>query len=457
MAGTGYDQYLTQSQQLRQQQLLAPQLRQSLELLQTPALELRALIRRELEKNPTLEEDPGRDTPLEIESAGADNATPAPDEKLELNDGEYERLARVDDDWREFFQQAGAARPAGPEAEERRQFMLDSLTQSATLQAHLNDQLGLLDLGPDDRGLAAMLIGCINDDGYLKTTLGELAETTDAPPEALERALRAVQELDPIGVGARDLPECLLLQMNRLGPTDTLAERMVRHHLEDLAAQRHADIAAALGVPVRAVYDAAVFIATLEPKPGRAFSADAPAYITPEVSVQRVGDEWVVQTDRDQLPHLRISKHYRRLMEDPATPPETRQYIREKIAAGAQLLKAIRQRQQTLGDLAREIVRVQADFFEHGVSHLKPLVMADVAKKIGVHETTVSRAVNGKYLQTPRGVYELKYFFTPGYTRADGVTLSNRSVKETIRQLIAAEAPAQPLSDQEIMRALPRR
>jgi RNA polymerase sigma-54 factor len=429
---------------------MAPQMRQSLEFLQVPMLELRALIRKEIEQNPTLEEKADDHTPLEIEpgEGGAADAAEAASEE------EYRKLAAIDASWREYFRTAGASRGPSAEEEERRQHFLDSLTREVSLQEHLIQQLDLTDLADADRQVAVMLIGSLNDDGYLNITLGELSETTGLPVDALERVLRAVQDLDPPGVASRDLPECLRIQLARSGRGDGIETRIVDHHLADLAAMKHADIARALGVPVADIHHAARLIGTLEPRPGRAFGGDAPAYVLPDVTVAKSGDEYTVTLNNERLPRVRISKHYRQLMEDPATPKETRAYIRDKIRAGAFLLRSIHQRQETIANIAREIVRVQRDFLEHGVSHLRPLVMAEIAKVLGVHETTVSRAVSGKYMQTPRGLFEMKFFFTPGYQAADGQMLSNKAIKDAIEEIVAAEDVAKPLADDAIARTL---
>lgn len=446
-------QSLVQAQQQRMQQILAPQMRQSLEFLQVPILELRALIQKEMELNPVLEEKTPDNKPLEIEPAmnGPDNR-----EELDFKE-EYEKLARLDDEWREYFHQAGSMRPHTPEDEEKHQFFMESLTQSETLQEHLLRQLGLTDLREQDYALATMLIGSINEDGYLNVTLGELAETAGHPLADLERVLRAVQDMDPVGVGARDLTECLLLQIERMGVAESNAARIIRDHLEPLAARRYADIGKALGLTLEQVRAAAAFIATLEPRPGRLVHADTTAYVVPEVSVQKVGDEYTVSMNKEHLPHVRISKHYRQLIESPDTPEETKSYIRDKIRAGVFMIKSIEQRQQTIRNIAVEIVAVQRDFFEHGVSHLRPLVMSAISEKLGIHETTVSRAIAGKYMQTPRGVFELKYFFNPGYRTAGGESVSNKTIKDVIQQLVDEEDFSAPLSDQAITEQLKAR
>ena len=437
-------------QQQRQQMLLAPQLRQSLELLQVPVLELRTLVQQELERNPTIEEKPADNEQVEVEPGAEERATA---EDLEFQD-EFKKLAELDDEWRDYFRQTQASRPYNADEEAKREFLMNSLTRPESLQAHLLYQLHLAGLPDHDQKIGELIIGSINDDGFLTTPPEEMAAAGGYVVAEIEHVLAVIREFDPIGVAARDLQECLLLQLERLGKKDSLAAHIVQSHLEELGAKKFAQIAKAQKVTLEAVQTAAQLIATLEPKPGRRFNAEEPTYVTPEVMVQKVRGEYVVLMDNEQMPHLSISKHYRQLMEDPATSREVRAYIREKIRAGAFLIKSIQQRQQTIFRIATEIIKVQHDFLEHGVASLKPLTMAQVATIIGVHETTVSRAIANKYMLTPRGLFEMKYFFTPGYQGADGQTVSNKVIKDAIAQMVAAEDSAHPLSDQLIVAKL---
>lgn len=430
--------------------VLAPQLRQSLELLQVPMLELRTLVRQEMEQNPTLEEQPQEEIEqIEIE--------PTADKTAEEDSGikdEFEKLARLDEEWRDYFNQNQSSNRYSSEEAARRQYFLDSLSQPESLQQHLMNQLTLAGLPGTDHQIGELLIGSVNDEGFLASTLDELATTTGFPVAELERVLTIVQEFDPIGVAARDLRECLLLQLRRLGKGDSIAAAVVDHHLDDLGARRFADIARALKLPIEDIHDASRLIATLEPKPGRIFASDATSYVTPEVVVQRVDGEYVIILNNDQIPRLHISDHYRQLMSDDQTSSEVKTYIRDKVRAGLFLIKSINQRQQTIYNIAKEIVDVQREFLEHGVTHLRPLTMAQVATIVGIHETTVSRAIANKYMQTPRGTFEMKYFFTPGYRTSDGQAVSNKAIKDAISKLVAEEDPAQPLSDQEMVKRL---
>jgi RNA polymerase sigma-54 factor len=441
---------LTQSQQL--QMVLAPQLRQSLEMLQLPILELRALIQQEMEQNPTLEEG-AIDTPtLEIEpTATAEDNRKA--EELDF-EKEYEALAKLDDEWRDYFFQDLQSRPYSSDGEEKRQFLLDSLPQQESLQEHLLAQLGLAGLSEEDKRTGELIIGSINDDGYLTAGLEELAVSANTNLDHLENVLAIIQDFHPTGVGARDLRECLLLQLERLDQGDALAAEIVRRCLDKLAGRKYADIARACKCSMDDVEAAVHTIESLDPKPGRLYSDEQANYVLPEVVVQKIDGRYVIVLNDDQLPHVRISKHYRRLMADENTTEEVKRYIRDRIRSGAFMIKSIHQRQKTIYRIASEIVEAQTDFLDHGVSRLRPLTMAEVARTVGVHETTVSRAVNGKYMQTPAGIFEMKYFFTPGIRTADGTQISNKSVKDMIATLVANENKANPLSDQELMEHL---
>ena len=443
-------QFLAQTQSQRQLMVLAPQLRQSLELLQVPILELRTLVQQEMQQNPTLEEKLPQNEQVEVEPGSSE-----PEDTPELDFKEqFKVLARLDDEWREYFQQTQATHHYSAEDAQKRQFFFDSIAQPKSLQEHLSSQVALAGLSETDRPVADLLIGSINDDGYLTTSIEDLSLATGFDVARLRELLEVIQEFDPIGVGARDLKECLLLQLQRLGKEDSVVASIVRDHLDELGARKYANVAKALKISVEEVQHAAHFIGTLEPKPGRMFTAEAPAYVLPEVVVKKVGDEYIIILNRDQIPHLFISKHYRALMDDAGTSQEVKTYVRDKIRAGALLIKSIHQRQQTIYRIAFEIVRVQREFLEHGISHLKPLTMVEIASLLGIHETTVSRAIANKYMQTPRGTFEMKYFFTPGYKNADGVEVSNKTIKDTIAQIVAGEDTMNPLSDQAMVAML---
>jgi len=437
------EQRFDQTQSLLQQQTIAPQMQQSLQLLQTPTLELRHLIQQELEANPTLE-DEGNEVSLE------DAVGPSEDDDF---DREFAELSQLDEEWREYMAQSRMSAPRREDAEEKHQFVMDSIVEPVTLQEHLLEQLNVSDVSKREREVAEMLVGNIDENGFLQVDLEDLSFDMGIPFGELEAARELVQSFDPVGVGASDLRECLLIQLQRLGKQHSLEYRIVDHYLDDLARKRYPQIAKRLSVTPEQITKAAEFIATLDPRPGSRFGGDTNTYVNPDVTVENVGGEWVVTMNNEQVPRLRISNAYKDLMAK-GDGREARSYIRDKIRAGKFLIKSIHQRQQTIQAIASEIVERQRDFLEHGASRLKPMNMAQVADKVGVHETTVSRAVSGKYMSTPHGVYEMKYFFTTGYETEDGESLSNTSVKQSLADLIAHEDPRKPYSDQRLVEEL---
>jgi len=445
---------LHQVQRLSLQQILAPQLQQSLHLLQVPTLELNALVHEELQQNPLLEEVSKDEPRVEVDAESeTDAATAAAKEDQDFKQ-EFEVLSKLDDEWREYFAQTSSFRGRSPEQEEQRQHFFDSIVQQESLQQHLLQQLNFTGVSDEERKVAEFLIGSINDDGYLRTPLEELAVSSGLPLEQLQKAIELIQTFHPVGVGARDLKECLLIQLDRLGKSESIEAVIVNQHLDDLGHKRFPEIARALGLTVEQVQRISNFISTLEPKPGRMFSTEQQQYVAADVVVQLVSGDYVVLLNDEQIPHLRISNTYKELMASGDKPSEAKEYIRDKIRAGKFLIKSIYQRQQTIYNIAKVIVDRQREFLDKGISCLKPLTMAQVAEVVGVHETTVSRAVANKYMQTPQGLFEMKYFFTPGFETASGVAMSNTSVKDEISQLIEREDPTKPLSDQEIVAIL---
>jgi RNA polymerase sigma-54 factor len=435
---------LSQTQSLSQQQVLAPQLQQSLQILQAPMLELRALIQSEIEANPTIEVE---DSEPKIEDK---------QREAEEFDAEFDRLSKLDEEWRDYMSQNASYAKRNADDEERRQFFFDSLSEEQTLQQHLLEQLRGTDLPKAEMQLGELLIGNIDDVGFLTTTPEEISKNTGLEAEDLARVLEIVQTFHPVGVGARDLRECLLIQLKRIGKENSLEWKIVANHLEDLGKKRFPEIARRCGTTVDCVQRGANFIATLDPKPGQIFSPDPNHYVLPDVTVEKIAGEWQISLNGDQIPHLRISNTYKDLMAQ-QNKEDVRDYIRDKIRSGKFLIKSIHQRQQTISNIAHEIVKRQMEFLEEGPSGLKPMTMVQIADAVGVHETTVSRAISGKYMATPHGVFEMKYFFTPGYQTAGGESMSNTSVKGVIADLVAREDGKNPLSDKEIVELLEKR
>jgi RNA polymerase sigma-54 factor len=462
------------------QQVLAPQLQQSLALLQAPTLELKALVEQELQQNPVLEEivvdEQEQEDKLPREGdtaviaqgdtqmmAQADPSEPPSDLKFDpatekpasepVDDfqAEFERLTQLDQEWRDHFAETSIPIKASAEDEEKRQFMFDSLASGTSLQEHLLEQVRLSEITDEQRPIAEMIIGNIDDYGYLKATAEELAFATNIPQEKILEVLSIIQTFHPAGVGARDLRECLMLQFERQNRTNTLEYRIVKDYMDALGKRRLPEIARGLDEDVVDIQKAVGRIGLLEPRPGRAFLPDNDQYVVPEVFVIKQGEEFVITTNNEQIPHLRISNTYKDLMAQADSSPEVREYIREKIRAGKFLIKSLHQRQTTILNIAKEIVHRQREFMDKGVAFLKPLTMVQVAEVVGVHETTVSRAVSSKYMQTPQGIFEMKYFFTSGIQTASGEGMSNTSVKDMIAEIFKSEDTSKPLSDQEVV------
>ena len=445
-----------QTPQMRQEMKLAPRMLQALRFLQVPWPELRELVRAELESNPVLEEKLG-DGEAALPASEPLAAT-ASDEVDQENDFEPDDFGREIDTLEQMLEPRPLAGAPGtpapsPEAEEKRQFFLDSITAPPSLHAHLEEQLNESGLDEAQKQAGAYVIGNVDDNGWLAADVAEIARDSGASEAAVRAALAVVQEFDPPGVAACDLKECLLIQLRRAGHGDgSPAARLVAEHLEELGSQTAAQLAQATGLDEPAVAAALKAIAALDPKPGLKFSAPPAVYVTPEVDIRKTAaGTYVVEPVRDALPRLRISAEYEAMLEDPETAAEAKKYLVEKIRAGRFVVDSLHQRRTTIRRIAEEIAAAQGDFFEHGISKLKPMTMG---AKLGVHETTVGRAVAGKYARTPQGVFELRFFFTGGLKTADGGSISTEAVKEAVAKIIAREDLRKPLSDQAIAEKL---
>jgi len=445
---------MQQTQNLALHQILSPQLQHSLLILQTPLLELRNLVQQEMETNPVLEELP--DQPATDERSDAE---PSTDDNF--ND-EFQKLASLDEEWRDYMAQSASyssdGRRGSREAQDKRQFLFDSIPVQETLQQNLVGQLNQSVLSASDRKAAELIIGNIDDNGFLQSTPEEMSLNSGIPQEDFEKMLALIQSFYPAGVGARDLRECLLIQLQRGGKERGLEYRIVSEHMEDLGRRRFPEIARRMGISVEEVQKAADNIARLNPRPGQVFAAAPQNYVLPDVVVEKIDGDYQIILNNEQIPHLRISNLYKDIIASGnAQSSDVKNYVRDKIRSGKFLIRSIHQRQETIFNIAQQIVSRQLEFLDHGPSHLKPMNMAEVADAVGVHETTVSRAVSGKYMATPQGVFEMKYFFTSGYQTATGESLSNTSVKEAILDLVKHENGSAPLSDHEIVEILVER
>ena len=462
MSGPGFSQHLHQKQ--TQQMVLAPQLRQSLKILQVAALDLRTVIAEELENNPTLEELPMEGISLDREKAeadsdadnresGSDTSEEGRSEPLDFSK-EFQILGKLDEDWRDHMSSAGGAQQYTSEDAERRQHFFDSLVTETSLQEHLIRQAELSDL--DELAMKAMhyLVGSLDDRGFLAQSVSDIALQAGLPLSSAQEALKVLRGFDPPGIGSASLAECLLAQLAAKGRAESLASRIIKHHIDLLTRRRIPEIARKLSVPMDEIQIAIEEIGSLDPAPGRRFAADSNRSVNADVTLEKDDDKWVITLNSDYIPRLRISSTYREMIAKGTLNRQERDYLRERMRSGKFLISSIEQRQQTIERITREIVNVQEDFLEHGVSHLKPLTMTQIADAVGVHETTVSRAIANKYVRTPHGVFELKFFFTPGYQADSGASVSNKSVKEMIADLVSMEDRGSPLSDQEIVTKL---
>ena len=451
MSGPGLNQSFHQRQ--TQQLVLAPQMRQSLKILQVAALDLRAAIQEELQSNPTLEELPMDDISLE-KAAGSteDKATPRDDTREEMDfSKDFQVLEKIGQDWHDHLADAGGVRQSSSEEDERRQHFFDSLTSETSLQEHLMQQAEMSNYPPAILEALRFLFGSLDDRGYLTATLSDLALLASLPLETMQEASRILKTFDPAGIGAESLSDCLLIQLAQKDREKSVAARIIRDHLALLVRRRIPDLARKTGLANEVIQEAIEEIGTLDPAPGRRFADDANRVVVPDVTVEKDGGEWKIILNQDYIPRLRLSNTYKDLIAKGRLSKPESEYLREKLRSGKFIINAIEQRQRTIERITREIIKHQGEFFEEGVAKLKPLTMTQIADIIGVHETTVSRALANKYMQTPHGVFAMKYFFTSGYQSQAGAAVANTSVKEMIADIVASEDPGKPLSDQDIV------
>tara|TARA_R100000027_G_scaffold18483_1_gene13302 strand:+ start:162 stop:1643 length:1482 start_codon:yes stop_codon:yes gene_type:complete len=444
------DQGFQQLQKQTQSLVLAPQLRQSLKILQAPAMELRSSILEELQLNPTLEELAMEG--VSIDDTGEPEESDEPDGEMDFEKEDYELLNRMDEDWRDDIGSDYAVRTPSSEEEERRKHFFDSFVGEVSLQEHLLSQADLSELDKLDRKALEYLIGSLNHDGFLDDEVENIALLGDLPLNKVQKARQLLLTFDPVGIGAVDRQECLLVQLELSGKEKSLAARILREEFPLLIRRRIPELSRKFGVDADTIHRALGEIATLDPAPGRRFSEDNNRIIVPDVKVFKdEEEEWRIVLNNDYIPRLRISRTYKDLIAQGKLPRNEKEYLREKIRSGRFLMNSIEQRQQTVERIAWQLLEMQKPFFEEGVSKLRPLTMNQVAEIIGVHETTVSRAIANKYIDTPHGIFELKYFFTAGYRTEDGQSVSNRSIKDTIQQIVDGENSSKPFSDQAIV------
>lgn len=451
---------LHQIQKQTQSLVLAPQLRQSLKILQAPAMELRTTILEELQNNPLLEEL-AMDSSVSLESENEksrdqESGDDGDREREEMDfEADYAILHELNEDWKEHFAQESRNNVFNSEDAERRQHFFDSLVAETSLQEHLMRQAEMTDLDEEERQAIQYLVGSLDHRGFLTTSPSDVALMAQLPLKKVQVALETLRNFEPSGIAAEDLPQSLLLQLRLKGRSQSLAARIIRDHYKLLLRRRIPEMARKCNVSMEEIHTALQEIAELDPAPGRLFSEDQNRVVNPDVKVEKdENGDWVIHLNNDYIPRLRLNNTYKELLAKGKLSKKEKDYVQEKMRSGKFLINSIEQRQQTIERITREILKFQADFFENGVPGLKPLTMNQVAQAVDVHETTVSRAIANKYIDTPYGVFEFKYFFTPGYQSGDGKSVSNTSMKETIAHLIESENPEKPLSDQEIVNIL---
>jgi RNA polymerase sigma-54 factor len=446
---------LRQTLGLRQTLVMTPQLQQAIKLLQLTQLELVDLVREEMDENPMLEEaaDSTQEEKSATENDAADGGGEAPEAPPQDKAAEVggENAAAKEIDWDNYLEKytmapaVPANRPSGDELPS----LEATLVRRPSLTDHLMWQLNLSRFTAVDEAIATLIIGNVDPDGYIKEPpLSDIAIEAGRPVEYVEAVLKRIQGFDPVGVAARSLSECLLIQARHAGADDDVVVQIIERHLGALEKRKYQAIARDLHQPVEEILLAAEVISSFWPRPGHAYSDEEPVYITPDVYVHRVGDKYFVVPNDDGLPKLKPSSYYRAAMAD---SPEAKEYIESKLRSAKWLIRSIQQRRQTIIGVTESIVKFQREFFDKGVGYLKPLILRDVADDINRHESTVSRVTTNKYVHTPQGIYELKFFFSSGINRTEGDAIASESVREKIKELVAKEDRRHPHSDQDLV------
>jgi RNA polymerase sigma-54 factor len=425
--------------------VMTPKLQQAIKLLQLPALELQQVLKQHLETNPLLEEadEPNDDAE---EEAAEPAEEPAGEDEGELKTSEEQiDWNRYLNDGFEFSQRSSGER------EEQEEYQDRVPLAKLTLAEYLMSQLRLATASEEERRIGEFIIGSLDGNAFLTISVEEIAGLISADTGAVAKVLSLIKTFDPPGVGARDLGECLMIQIEEIGATDSLAGLLVREHLDDLLQRRYPEMARKLKKTVKEIQTAAEVVATLDPRPGARFASEEPRYIIPDLIVDKVEDHYVVQLNDRDVPRLRINRAYREILAGAdAKGKSEREYVVGKLNQAKWLIKTIDKRRRTMIKVMEAILDVQHDFFEKGVEHLRPLTLQQIAEVVSVAESTVSRVTSGKYAQTPRGVFELKYFFSTGLRTEDGDVASSKKIRERIRTMIDGENKSAPLSDQEI-------
>jgi len=455
---------------LSQQLVMTPQLQQAIKLLQLSRMELVDLVREEMLENPVLEDDldaaneyskereavgGDADTSQKVESAGTTEvpvAEPSSKDKEAEVKGDDSAVNEID--WENYLESYTMAPPMPAYRPDNDDLpsLEATLTRTESLFDHLVWQLKMSDLDDARMNLGMLVLGNLDSNGYLKEPpISELAAEAGVAAELVEEVLERIQSFDPIGVGARSLAECMLIQAIHYGEDDELVVKIIKDHLGNLEKKNYQAIARDLKAPLEEIYEAAKVIMEFDPRPGRQYSDEEPHYITPDVYVYKVADKYFVVPNDDGLPKLKISNFYRAAFDK---KDGAKEYIQEKLRSAQWLIRSIQQRQRTIIKVTESIIKFQREFFDKGVAHLRPLILRDVAEDISMHESTISRVTTNKYVHTPQGIFELKFFFNSGISRTNGEDLASQAVKMKIKKIISDEPPSRPYSDQKIVQLL---
>ena len=451
---------LRQQLKLTQQLLMTPQLQQAIKLLQLSRLELAETIHQEIEQNPLLEEISPDDTDYEIsqESLSATEETSnisEPEKTGEVNMEDVSSMREInwEEDYANYYDAGFSFSKETPDR--ARLSQIDFLTKETNLQSHLQWQLSHSELDSELEAAGLFVIGNLNHNGFLDVTVEDITREIDCDEETARRAIAIIQDMDPAGVAATDVQESLLLQLKRLDLEDTLAAEIIKDHLHSLELKNYRTIARAVKRPIKEILAAIKVITGLNPYPGEQYSERDVHYIIPDVFVHMVGDEYLIVLNDEGLPRLKVSSAYEEIVgSNSGASVETKTYVKEKLRDALWLIKSMQQRQRTIYKVVDSLLKFQKDFFERGVEHLKPLVLRDVAEDIEMHESTVSRVTTNKYMHTPQGIFELKYFFSTALPQRNGESLSAESIRQRIKAMIKNENPDKPLTDNAISNIL---
>ncbi len=442
---------LKQSVSLSQQLIMTPQLQQAIKLLQLSRMELIETINQEMEENPVLDES----VTAEYDRDKPDDEGKDTQDIPDVSEIASEEKIPEDIDWDIYIQEYNSGRAESIYEKKEATSFENMVSTKPDLSSHLMWQLGMCDLDEQEQTIGTHIIGNLNNDGYLDVPIEEIVNETGYPEDKVLKTLKTIQTFDPVGIAARTVEECLLIQARLHNLEGTIVEDIIKNHLQDIQNKQYNTIAHKLSAPIRKVIDAITIIQGLEPKPGRPYSSEEPVYITPDIYIVKIGDDYEIVLNHNGMPRLKINSYYSEMLrkKDKLTE-EARTYIQNKLKSASWLIKSIHQRQKTIYKVTESILRFQRDFFDHGITHLKPLVLRDVAQDIEMHESTVSRITTNKYVHTPRGLFELKFFFNSSVKGMSGAAFASESVKEYIRNIIKTEDRKSPYSDKDIVAML---